>query len=97
MESEKLMGCFKALSDKTRLEIIEMLKSGTLCACKILEKFSLTQPTLSYHMKLLTDCGLVNVEKDWKWSYYSLNKDMLLQLRDFFDCVCLTNTGCDCN
>lgn len=54
----------KALSDPTRLKIVEMLGGGKLCACKILDNFSMTQPTLSYHMKILADCGLVDVEKD---------------------------------
>lgn len=75
----------KALSDPTRLKIIEMLGSGKLCACKILDNFSMTQPTLSYHMKILADCGLVDVEKDWKWSYYSLNHDAIEEIIVFFN------------
>ena len=51
---------FKALADETRLKIIQMLSSGELCACNMLEEFNSTQPTLSYHMKILTECGLVN-------------------------------------
>lgn len=72
--------CFKALSDETRLQIVEMLKSGTMCACKILECFSITQPTLSYHMKSLTDCGLVTVKKEGVWNYYSVNMELLSKL-----------------
>lgn len=56
----------RALSDSTRLEIIQMLNDGEKCACKILEQFSITQPTLSYHMKILTDCGLVRTRKESK-------------------------------
>ncbi len=50
-----------------------MLSCGELCACEILEKFSITQPTLSHHMKILCDCGLVNGRKEGKWMHYSLN------------------------
>ena len=50
---------FKALSDPKRLKIVHMLAGGELCACKILEEFHITQPTLSHDMKLLTDTGLV--------------------------------------
>lgn len=96
MEETKIIACLKALSDETRLEIVNMLKSGTMCACKILERFSLTQPTLSYHMKQLTDCGLVNVEKDWKWSYYSLNPTAIKELRDFFDFTPIIGNCCKC-
>ncbi|MGP1432413.1 MAG: ArsR/SmtB family transcription factor [Treponema sp.] len=45
----------RALRDSTRLEIIKMLNDGEKCACKIVERFSITQPTLSYHMKILTE------------------------------------------
>ncbi len=72
--------CFKALSDETRLKIVELLKGGTMCACKILERFSITQPTLSYHMKALVDCGLVSAKKDGIWNHYTVNMDLLNEL-----------------
>ena len=64
---------FKALSDENRLMILDMLCKGEMCACKILEKFNITQPTLSHHMKILCDCGLVKNRKVGKWIYYSIN------------------------
>ena len=70
----------KALGDETRAEIFEMIKGGKLCACKILEKLNITQPTLSHHMKILCDCGLVIAEKDWKWTHYSTDKNALESL-----------------
>ena len=71
--SEKAM-LFKAVADSTRLEIVDMVSSGELCACRILEKFNITQPSLSHHMKILCGCGLVNGRKEGKWTYYSLDK-----------------------
>lgn len=68
---------FKALSDPKRLKIVHMLAGGELCACKILEEFHITQPTLSHDMKLLTDTGLVIPRREGKWTHYSLNKDRL--------------------
>lgn len=71
----------KALSDETRLKIVDMLSEDEMCACKILEQFSITQPTLSYHMKILTECGLVTGRRDGAWMHYSVNssrKDELL-------------------
>lgn len=65
--------CYKALGDATRLSIYNMLKGGTMCGCKILEQLHCTQPTLSYHMRQLTECGLVDAHKDGKWSYYTIN------------------------
>ena len=87
---------FKALSDPNRVMIMDMLSCGELCACVILEKFNITQPTLSHHMKTLCECKLVNGRKDGKWIYYSLNKDTVSSLRAFLfeitseteDCVC---------
>jgi ArsR family transcriptional regulator len=75
----------KALSDETRVQIVDMLSEGELCACKILEEFNITQPTLSYHMKILCKGGLVNSRKDGVWMKYSVNRDVLMLLRDFFD------------
>ena len=66
---------FKALSDANRLQILEMLCKGELCACKILEKFKITQPTLSHHMKILCDSGIVNKRKEGKWMHYSIAPD----------------------
>ena len=74
---------FKALGDETRLRILTMLTKGRTCACKILEAFRFTQPTLSYHMKQLTDSGLVDAEKDGKWVYYSINCKRIDLLREF--------------
>lgn len=64
---------FKVLSDPKRLEIINMLSGGELCACKIQEAFQITQPTLSHDMKLLCDSGLVIPRKEGKWTHYSLD------------------------
>jgi ArsR family transcriptional regulator len=74
---------FKALADVTRLKILSMLYFDELCACKILEAFAITQPTLSYHMKILTESGLVNARKDGAWMRYSLNKEGYDSLKDF--------------
>ena len=67
----------KALADETRLKIFAMLAAGELCACKILEEFNITQPTLSYHMKILCDSGLIRSRRDGVWMKYSINKDSL--------------------
>jgi len=73
----------KALSDETRLKIIDMLSGEELCACKILEKFSITQPTLSYHMKTLTDSGIIKSRRDGAWMKYTLNKKRIDELNEF--------------
>jgi len=68
---------FKALSDTNRLKIVQMLADGEKCACKLLEAFQITQPTLSHHMKILCESGLVKVRKEGKWAHYSIDVDAL--------------------
>lgn len=84
---------FKALGDETRLKIFAMLRGGELCACKILENLNITQPTLSHHMKILCECGIVMARKDWKWTHYSLNCALLSGLiAHLGDTKCRRNT-----
>ena len=71
---------FKAMADETRLSILDMLSSEELCACNILEAFDITQPTLSYHMKILVDSGLVNGVKDGNWMRYSINSEIMKKI-----------------
>lgn len=75
----------KALGDETRVKIFHMLSNGELCACTILEEFHITQPTLSYHMKILCNSGLVHSRKDGIWMRYSINEESLEELKDLFD------------
>lgn len=76
---------FKALSDETRLKIIGQLGAEELCACNILESLHITQPTLSYHMKLLVENGLVNSRKDGSWMKYTINNKRMEELREFLE------------
>jgi ArsR family transcriptional regulator len=87
----------KALSDKSRLMILDMLSCGELCACNILEKFNITQPTLSHHMKTLCECGLVIGRKDGKWMYYSLNKATIKQFKEFIKSITTKKEHCICD
>ncbi|WP_055070105.1 ArsR/SmtB family transcription factor [Clostridium massiliamazoniense] len=65
---------FKALGDSKRLEIVSILAKGEKCACELLEYFNFTQPTLSHHMRVLMECGIVEVKKVGTWNHYSLNR-----------------------
>lgn len=88
----------KALGDSNRLKIVKMLSNGEKCACKLLEAFDITQPTLSHHMKILTECDLVNARKDGKWAYYSLNSETLTEFKKFIsELECCYNEECDCS
>ena len=97
MNAEKIAAICKALGDSNRLQIVELLTHGELCACKLLEQFQITQPTLSHHMKVLTGCGLVLIRKEGKWCYYRRNCPALQEFRTFIGGLCCENTpGCRC-
>ena len=105
MENKYLVtaNLFKLLSDSNRLIILNMLSCGELCACKILEELNITQPTLSHHMKVLCDCGLVVARRDGKWMHYSLNCENITKVKNQFneiikipqDCVCKKKCSCE--
>lgn len=65
---------FKALGDVNRLQIVHLLSTEEKCACELLESFNFTQPTLSHHMKVLMECGLVKSRRTGNWNYYKLDK-----------------------
>ena len=87
MDTRDMILICKALSDTNRLEIVQMLSDGEKCGCKILDKFDITQPTLSHHMKILVDCGIVNDCKEGKWHYYSLNKKVIREASSFVEAL----------
>lgn len=88
----------KSLSDSNRLKIVEMLTDGEKCACKLLEAFEITQPTLSHHMRVLCESGLVIARKDGKWSHYSLCCETLKAFKDYIGTLqCCSGSGCECN
>ena len=66
---------FKAFCDENRIRILEMLQTGEKCGCKLLEELNVTQPTLSHHMKILCDSGVVVGRKEGKWTHYSISED----------------------
>lgn len=73
----------KAMADNHRLQILALLKKGEMCACKLLEHFEITQPTLSHHMRILCEANLVLNRKEGKWSHYQLNQETLADFSNF--------------
>ena len=73
MDEKTVALIFKAFCDENRIRIIKMLRNGEKCACKLLEELNVTQPTLSHHMKILCDSGIVAVRKEGKWMHYSIS------------------------
>ena len=87
----------KALSDETRLQIMDMLSCEELCANEILEAFQFTQPTLSYHMKILHEAGLVRSVREGGWTRYSLIQENSEALIAFLSLITREKEECICN
>ena len=75
LSNKQITVIFKALCDENRVQIFRLLQHGEKCACKLLEAMQFTQPTLSHHMKILCDSGLVVGRKEGKWMYYSISAE----------------------
>ena len=71
----ELQRVFRAFSDENRVRVLELLCEGELCACVLLEDMNISQPTLSHHMKILCNSGIVKSRRVGKWSYYAINED----------------------
>ena len=74
MNSEYLR-VFRAFSDEKRLRVLELLAQGEKCACVLLEELDISQPTLSYHMKILHRSGIVKERNVGPWKYYSIDSE----------------------
>ncbi len=95
--TREMVVIFKALSDENRIRILNMLRSGEKCACKLLEELNISQPTLSHHMKILCDAGLVTGRKDGKWMHYSVCCDGVRRVRVLMkELLLVENIPADC-
>jgi ArsR family transcriptional regulator len=80
-------GVFKALSDPARVRIVNMLATNgePMCVCHLIEPLGLSQPTVSHHLKKLTDAGLLAREQRGKWAYFSLRPEAVETLSAVVD------------
>ena len=85
MDNKRIASMFKAFCDENRLQILYLLRDGEKCACSILDEMQITQPTLSHHMKILCDSGVVVGRKEGKWMHYSISEDGLEHVRNYLD------------
>ncbi len=100
--TEAFSKIFKALGDSKRMRILDLLSCGERCACMLLEKIDTSQSTLSHHMKLLCESGLVTCRNEGKWTYYAINQETMKEAVHFLemlsapgdDCACESMTGC---
>ena len=84
---------FKAFCDENRLQIIFLLQGGEKCACKLLEEMQITQPTLSHHMKILCEAGVVVGRKEGKWMHYSISEEGIENVKRYLDTLVKCNSN----
>ena len=94
MTHKEYANLFKALADDTRVQVIQMLTVEQQCACQIIERFHISQPTLSHHMRILTESGLVTMEKKGKWVHYGINVAMFDQIKTFLSTIGESKPSC---
>jgi ArsR family transcriptional regulator, arsenate/arsenite/antimonite-responsive transcriptional repressor len=84
---ERIVAAFKALADPTRLEIFRLIaaQEAPLCACDVVARFDLTQPTISHHLKVLREAGLITVSRRGVWAYYAADPGGVEVLRGALD------------
>lgn len=84
---------FKAFCDEKRLNILTLLQNGEKCACRLLEELNIGQSTLSHHMRILCDSGIVVARKEGKWSYYSIDEIGVKKAKELFDMFTKVNSN----
>ena len=83
---------FKAFCDENRVRILNLLRGGEKCACKLLEELSISQPTLSHHMKILCDSGIVLGRKEGKCMHYRISPEGVQIAKEYLDSLTVSKT-----
>jgi ArsR family transcriptional regulator len=82
-DAEELAAAFKVVADPVRLRLLSLIaEAGEICSCDLVTLIGRSQPTISHHMSVLADAGLVHREKRGKWAWYSVAPERLAVLRD---------------
>ena len=90
LDEKKIAVIFKAFCDENRIRILKLLTTGEKCACKLLDELNITQPTLSHHMKILCDSGIVVGRKEGKWTHYSISAKGVEKAKKYLDVITRT-------
>ena len=96
MNYSEISQYLKVMADSSRLEILDLLSCGELCACELLQHFSFSQPTLSHHMKVLKDNNLITSRKDGNKNLYKLNHAVLDDITSRLTLLSSSTVPCIC-
>ncbi|MCE3265972.1 MAG: transcriptional regulator, ArsR family [Solirubrobacterales bacterium] len=82
-QAERMSAVAKALGDPIRMQLVDVLRknAGRVCVCELVPLFDLSQPTISHHLKVLREAGIVGSEREGLWAYYFVHADSLDELR----------------
>jgi len=83
--TDRAVQLFHALSDRTRLSILQRLRLGERCVCDMTDMLDAAQSRLSFHLKVLKDAGLVTDRREGRWMYYTLNQDALSEMAELIE------------
>lgn len=84
---------FHALSDPTRIRIVERLRSGEHCVCDLMDLLDAAQSRLSFHLRVLKEAGLLTDRREGRWVYYALNREMMTEAHDQLVALMTPTTG----
>jgi ArsR family transcriptional regulator len=86
-QAERMAGVSKALADPIRMQLVDVLRrhAGKVCVCELVPLFDLSQPTVSHHLKVLRDVGIVGSERRGLWAYYYVNPEVMKELSTWLD------------
>jgi ArsR family transcriptional regulator len=85
-EADRLAGALRVIADPARLRLVSIVaSSGESCVCDLTAMLGLSQPTVSHHLRVLTDAGVLRREKRGRWAYYSVDPEPLELLRSALD------------
>src|SRR5918993_3399795 len=84
-QAERMATIAKAIADPVRLQLVDVLRkhAGEVCVCELVPLFDLSQPTVSHHLKVLRDAGIVGSERRGLWAYYYVNPEVLQELNSW--------------
>jgi ArsR family transcriptional regulator, arsenate/arsenite/antimonite-responsive transcriptional repressor len=85
LDSARAAELFHALSDQIRVDVVALLLDGERCVCDLMADLELAQSRLSWHLKTLSDAGIITGRREGRWNYYSLNKEALAEAKDLLD------------
>ncbi len=87
LDTARAAELFHALSDQIRLDVVTLLLDGERCVCDLMADLGMAQSRLSWHLKTLSDAGIISGRRDGRWNYYSLNADAVAEARGMLDAL----------